>query len=257
MDNSFSDCSSVSAHRTPLLIRTLILLVYMAAGGLLIGMTGAFFTGEGPFVVEADRSRPGHSVSCTDEENAAGSSPAVSSGDTRAIPAAPPAEVADIHADRTCPGSGEMLVLTALDAQGGTVWSHTAECGSRISANGSYYDTLEWMQSGSIVYINNASAEQLLALDRRTGSELWKLNGSYGCPVVYDFGSDGTLYIGSANEFYGPSVVAVSADGQELWRVTGYSSTSGIAVHQDHVSVCFDDCGNFYAVDFDFSGNVI
>ena len=162
-----------------------------------------------------------------------------------------------IYENWTCDDSRESLVLTALDEYGTPLWSFTEECSSRVEANDVVYRSLEWMENGNIVYINNAAAEVITAIDRTTGRTIWNVSGCYGCPTVYAFGSDGTLYIGSNNEFYGPACAAVSADGRELWRITGYYTAQNITAYDSYVHIEFNDWGYAYSVDFDLNGNKI
>ncbi len=228
----------------PAIVRIAIFLGYIVAGGALITLLGCVLLGgKLPTAGNMEAAVSDSSVSFEEWDT----------GVQSEQPAA--AEVSWMNADRSYPSGGERLVLTAFAADGSMAWEYVAECGSRISANGSEYDTLEWMENGGIVYVNNAAEEVMTALDYNTGKVLWRLDGVFGCPVVYDFGADGTLYIGSTNEFYGPGCVAVSADGRELWRVTRYFTTCGITACDDHVQVDFDDMGYFYTVNFDFDGN--
>ncbi|MBE6760353.1 MAG: hypothetical protein E7554_09780 [Ruminococcaceae bacterium] len=253
MDNRSIDTS----HRLPVFARILIFLIYLAAGGAaMLFLANRMLGVDIPFIPE--------SCSVVSDSAVSGTTVTTPTVPDPEIPGAQIVSVGDaeqdypqIIADRTYPDGGELLTLTAVDADGGTVWEYSADCSTRVSANGSTYDTIEWMVNGGMVYINNAHVEVLTALDLRTGEMIWAIQGCFGCPVVYDFGSDGTLYIGSSNEFYGPGCVAVSPDGRELWRVTKYFTTRRITAYDDHIQVDFDDWGYSYSVSFDLDGNEI
>ena len=168
-------------HRLPVFVRILIFLLYLAAGcAAMLFLANRMLGVDIPFLPESCSAVSDSSVSGTDT---------VSGGDAQeSLP-----DVAEIYAERTYPNGGEHLALTAVDADGSTVWEYIVDCPERIWANGSTYDTLEWMINGDTVYVNNAHEEILTALDRRNGQIIWELNGAFGCPIVYDFGSDGTL----------------------------------------------------------------
>lgn len=264
---------SASIRDLPAFVRALIMLGYLAGGAILLLALSCFLFGGSSgleqlasnvtdmiqseditmFDEAADSDGLTVSDNTADTDNTAATDELIESdvsADSDAV-----AAVAEISEKWICSENDEYLVLTALDKDGNPLWSVEKDCSSRINTNGTIERTLEWLENGNIVYINNASAEKLTAIDRSTGETLWQLNGCFGCPIVYDFGSDGTLYIGSRNEFYGPSCVAVSADGRELWRITKYYTAYDITVCDDYIRVDFDDWGYTYSVDFDFNGN--
>jgi len=122
--------------------------------------------------------------------------------------------------DRVIVGSRSARVL-ALDALDGEVeWTY-------VFADGSWVESSPAVV-GDIVYVGSSDALVLLALDARSGAEVWRFKTggwSWGTPVV----TDEVVYIGSiaAFPYYFPGVDLVAGffavdrqTGEERWRMT-------------------------------------
>ncbi len=108
--------------------------------------------------------------------------------------------------------------LLALDAASGEVeWTH-------VHADGSWVESSPVVE-GDVVYVGSSDALALLALDARSGAEVWRFKTggwSWGTPVV----TDEVVYIGSisASPYYSPLAAGFFAvdrqTGEERWRMT-------------------------------------
>ena len=121
-----------------------------------------------------------------------------------------------IIAERSYAGSGEVMELACLDANGSELWKRVFQ-----SPYATELDCTDAFVAGTAAeptVLVHVSGVGLTALNLYTGQEKWTLSnevvdlgGSLSCAV----GEDGTMYLGG---YYGPDPVAISADGRVLWQ---------------------------------------
>ena len=121
-----------------------------------------------------------------------------------------------VIAERSYAGSGEVMELTCLDANGSELWKRVFQ-----SPYATELDCTDAFMAGTAaepMVLVHVSGVGLTALDLYTGQEKWtlgedvvSLGGSLSCAV----GEDGTMYLGG---YYGPDPVAISVDGEVLWQ---------------------------------------
>ena len=121
-----------------------------------------------------------------------------------------------IIAERSYAGSGEVMELACLDANGSELWKRVFQ--SPYSTELDCTDAFVAGTAAEPTVLVHVSGVGLTALDLYTGQEKWtlgedvvSLGGSLSCAVA----ADGTMYIGG---YYGPDPVAISVDGEVLWQ---------------------------------------
>ena len=117
-----------------------------------------------------------------------------------------------VIAERSYSGESEFLSVLAVNDAGYPVWS--------ITVSNDYTTELE----GTAAFIGGtaddprvlvyASSDGLRSLRLATGEEVWHLEDRLGGSVTAVVAPDGTIYAGG---YYGPNLVAISADGALLW----------------------------------------
>lgn len=155
---------------------------------------------------------------------------------------------------------GELLRASCFDAQGGFIWGLSTE-----SLNVTELTTTDAYAGGTpdhpLLIVHNADLG-LAAVDPATGWTVWVVDGAVvdlGASQAHALAGDGTLYVGG---YYGPHPVAISADGDVLWR--GYAGPDavwlcGIQVEGSEIVATFDapDGDGLGTVRFDrFTGQV-
>ena len=121
-----------------------------------------------------------------------------------------------IIAERSYAGSGEVMELACLDANGSELWKRVFQ-----SPYATELDCTDAFVAGTAAeptVLVHVSGVGLTALNLYTGQEKWTLSnevvdlgGSLSCAVA----ADGTMYLGG---YYGPDPVAISVDGEVLWQ---------------------------------------
>ena len=121
-----------------------------------------------------------------------------------------------VLAERSYAGSGEVMELACLDANGSELWKRVFQ--SPYSTELDCTDAFMAGTAAEPMVLVHVSGVGLTALDLYTGQEKWtlgedvvSLGGSLSCAV----GEDGTMYLGG---YYGPDPVAISVDGEVLWQ---------------------------------------
>ena len=121
-----------------------------------------------------------------------------------------------IIAERSYAGSGEVMELACLDANGSELWKRVFQ--SPYSTELDCTDAFVAGTAAEPTVLVHVSGVGLTALDLYTGQERWTLDndtinlgGSLSCAVA----EDGTMYLGG---YYGPDPVAISVDGEVLWQ---------------------------------------
>lgn len=121
-----------------------------------------------------------------------------------------------IIAERSYAGSGEVMELACLDANGSELWKRVFQ--SPYSTELDCTDAFMAGTAAEPMVLVHVSGVGLTALDLYTGQEKWtlgedvvSLGGSLSCAVA----EDGTMYLGG---YYGPDPVAISVDGEVLWQ---------------------------------------
>ena len=121
-----------------------------------------------------------------------------------------------IIAERSYAGSGEVMELVCLDANGSELWKRVFQ--SPYSTELDCTDAFMAGTAAEPMVLVHVSGVGLTALDLYTGQEKWtlgedvvSLGGSLSCAVA----EDGTVYLGG---YYGPDPVAISVDGEVLWQ---------------------------------------
>ena len=121
-----------------------------------------------------------------------------------------------VLAERSYAGSGEVMELACLDANGSELWKRVFQ--SPYSTELDCTDAFMAGTAAEPMVLVHVSGVGLTALDLYTGQEKWtlgedvvSLGGSLSCAV----GEDGTVYLGG---YYGPDPVAISVDGEVLWQ---------------------------------------
>ena len=121
-----------------------------------------------------------------------------------------------VIAERSYAGSGEVMELACLDANGSELWKRVFQ--SPYSTELDCTDAFMAGTAAEPMVLVHVSGVGLTALDLYTGQEKWtlgedvvSLGGSLSCAVA----EDGTVYLGG---YYGPDPVAISVDGEVLWQ---------------------------------------
>ena len=121
-----------------------------------------------------------------------------------------------VIAERSYAGSGEVMELACLDANGSELWKRVFQ--SPYSTELDCTDAFVAGTAAEPTVLVHVSGVGLTALDLYTGQEKWtlgedvvSLGGSLSCAVA----ADGTMYLGG---YYGPDPVAISVDGEVLWQ---------------------------------------
>lgn len=111
---------------------------------------------------------------------------------------------------------GERLYVSCFDADGGFVWGLFTE-----SVTASELDHTDAYLGGTadapLALVHNTDLG-LVAIDMATGSARWTVGAGevdLGASQTQVVDEDGTLYVGG---YYGPSPVAISANGEVLWQ---------------------------------------
>ena len=137
--------------------------------------------------------------------------------------------------------NGEFYYIIAYDEDGNMLWMHEISC--------SYTTELQMVDAfiagtDEKPMVMAFSAETgLTALDFFTGETLWEIKNdvqSLGGSICYAVDTDGTMYIGG---YYGPDPLAISADGEILWRTDFkgvYYWLHTIEVYDEHLICYFD-----------------
>ena len=121
-----------------------------------------------------------------------------------------------VLAERSYAGSGEVMELACLDANGSELWKRVFQ--SPYSTELDCTDAFMAGTAAEPMVLVHVSGVGLTALDLYTGQEKWtlgedvvSLGGSLSCAVA----EDGTVYLGG---YYGPDPVAISVEGEVLWQ---------------------------------------
>ena len=121
-----------------------------------------------------------------------------------------------VLAERSYAGSGEVMELACLDANGSELWKRVFQ--SPYSTELDCTDAFVAGTAAEPTVLVHVSGVGLTALNLYTGQEKWTLSnevvdlgGSLSCAVA----ADGTMYLGG---YYGPDPVAISVDGEVLWQ---------------------------------------
>ena len=121
-----------------------------------------------------------------------------------------PMLVQTIEFERVYADSEEYAVITALDADGETIWQHETDCYAvaqldSVTEIGMWNDRFYYTEGGKIV-----------ALNRETGEMLWENEDFSGYPAGKDaclILDDGTIV---ATGFFSPDLAVVDKDGETL-----------------------------------------
>ncbi len=113
-------------------------------------------------------------------------------------------------------GTSEKVRVSCFDASDGFVWGLYTSVPMTAELDGSNAFAGATAEHPRVLVHNTCLG--LVVIDLATGAPVWTLNveeeslgGSLSCAVA----EDGTIYAGG---FYGPDPVAISADGEVLWR---------------------------------------
>lgn len=134
--------------------------------------------------------------------------------------------------------NGETYIIAAYEEGGNILWMHETSC--------SYTTELKMVDAfiagtAERPLVMAYSAETgLTALDFFTGETVWKNTINLGGSICHAVDDDGTMYLGG---YYGPDPLAMSADGEILWRTDFkgvYYWLHTIEVYDEHLICYFD-----------------
>ena len=157
-------------------------------------------------------------------------------------------EVDTIYFEHETANGCEYGIVTAVDADGNTVWSYRTEdyemmqCSlvSEVGLNGSHYYLVE--------------DRSILCLNAADGTQLWRNEEYGGCLAMQAFAFDeaGNLYI---TGYMGPDLFACDSDGHTLANIDSFDSDNWwpyeVSLNGRELSITFESSGNTEIINID------